>query len=126
MKYKGFFKRRFFSCTYSENSKEQNPLRIYEYFTMLETANENRKSSEINGLEMTTQWLLLLLYLPQAFPCQSQETSRTHKNHLKHFPVSSNPNSNKKLVGVGIKFRRIMKCKFLKYGDWLPATLLCF
>ena len=62
----------------------------------------------INAVEVPTQWLFLLWYLPQAFPCQSQETSRTHKNHLKHFPVSSNPNSNKKPVGLGIKFKLVM------------------
>lgn len=41
MKY--FLREVFFSSMYSENSKEQNPLRIYKYFRMLETVNENQK-----------------------------------------------------------------------------------
>lgn len=67
-----------------------------------------------------------IIVTPTGFSLLKPRNFKDIQKPFKHFPVSSNPNSNKKLVGVGIKFRLVMKYEFLKYGDWLLTTLLCF
>ena len=43
VKYEIFLKELFYPSMYSENSEEQNLLRISKYFRMLETVNEKQK-----------------------------------------------------------------------------------
>lgn len=46
------------------------------------------------------------------------------KDTQKPFKTLFQSQIQQKLVGVGIKFRLVIKCEFLKYGDWLLTKSL--